>query len=328
MKVVRLCNKCEVEEILQRRSFEHVGHKCEIDSKKNTHQYLSDKKYMHFFKNEIGILHLSPTKGKYICVYDIPEDILKASEGRGFYYDFINFKTIQEIEEYAISNEEIKFGYLDKVFIIDQDIDFDYYPKREEISNNISCIYDFTSLKEELKQILSSKDVAAELETHLEDLLKLIPEIKYMIGFEHKHPHHHLDVWKHTLEVIRNLNTQDLELNMAGLLHDIGKPFSYQDEEVRHFHGHPEVSYKMSIQILRRLGYDEDIIYRILYLVKNHDTIIDVNNLGNSKEMIEKLLNLQYADAKAHHPDKVEKRIKYLDMIKKQIQEKVEEIQK
>lgn len=293
MKVVRLCNKCEVEEILQRRSFEHVGHKCEIDSKKNTHQYLSDKKYMHFFKNEIGILHLSPTKGKYICVYDIPEDILKASEGRGFYYDFINFKTIQEIEEYAISNEEIKFGYLDKVFIIDKDIDFDYYPKREEISNNISCIYDFTSLKEELKQILSSKDVAAELETHLEDLLKLIPEIKYMIGFEHKHPHHHLDVWKHTLEVIRNLNTQDLELNMAGLLHDIGKPFSYQDEEVRHFHGHPEVSYKMSIQILRRLGYDEDIIYRILYLVKNHDTIIDVNNLGNSKEMIEKLLNLQ-----------------------------------
>ncbi len=28
---------------------------------------------------------------------------------------------------------------------------------------------------------------------------------------------------------------------MAALLHDIGKPFAYQDEEVRHFHGHPQV---------------------------------------------------------------------------------------
>lgn len=50
-----------------------------------------------------------------------------------------------------------------------------------------------------------------------------------MIGFEHRHPHHHLDVRQHTLEAIRNLNSSDIELIMAGLLHDIGKPFSYQD---------------------------------------------------------------------------------------------------
>ena len=72
-----------------------------------------------------------------------------------------------------------------------------------------------------------------------------------MIGFEHRHPHHHLDVWDHTLEVVKNITSQDLELKMAALLHDIGKPFSYQDEEVRHFHGHPEVSSKMSENILR-----------------------------------------------------------------------------
>ena len=47
---------------------------------------------------------------------------------------------------------------------------------------------------------------------------------------------------------------------MAALLHDIGKPFSYQDEEVRHFHGHPEVSADMTEEILKRLGYSKDFI--------------------------------------------------------------------
>lgn len=180
-------------------------------------------------------------------------------------------------------------------------------------------------LKEKLQQILKGNDVATLLEENIEDLLKLIPEIKSMIGFEHKHPHHHLDVWQHTLEVIRNLDTRDQELNMAGLLHDIGKPFSYQDEEVRHFHGHPEVSYKMAREILTRLGYDVEFINRVSYLVRYHDTIIDVNNLNNTNEMTEKLLRLQYADAKSHHPDKVAKRIRFLDNIKQQLNEKQEE---
>lgn len=173
---------------------------------------------------------------------------------------------------------------------------------------------------EDLKKMMEEQDVATLLDKNIEYLTKFIPEIKNMIGFEHKHPHHHLDVWQHTLEVIRNLNSTDIELNMAGLLHDIGKPFSYQDEEVRHFHGHPEVSYEMTKQILSRLNYDEEFIGRVAYLVRKHDTPIDVNNLDNTYEMIQKLLKLQYADAKAHHPDKVGKRIRYLDRIKEDLE--------
>lgn len=41
--------------------------------------------------------------------------------------------------------------------------------------------------------------------------------------------------------------------------------------------------------------------------------------------MIKKLLKLQYADARAHHPDKVEKRIKYLDKIKADLEKKFDE---
>lgn len=170
-----------------------------------------------------------------------------------------------------------------------------------------------------LEEILTSNNIPESINENMESILTLIPEIKDMIGFEHKHPHHHLDVWEHTLEVLKNLNSKDIELNMAGLLHDIGKPFSYQDEEVRHFHGHPEISCKMAQQILTRLGYDAEFVKRVSYLVETHDTVIDPSNLDNSYEMIQKRLQLQYADAKAHHPDKTEKRIKFLDNIKEQL---------
>lgn len=158
-----------------------------------------------------------------------------------------------------------------------------------------------------------------QVEDKLNLLLQAIPEIRYMIGFEHKHPHHHLDVWQHTLKVLRELDTKDIQLNMAALLHDIGKPFSYQDEEIRHFHGHAEVSCKMSKEILSRLGYDNEFIEKVSYLVFNHDTVIDTEALDNSMDMIQKRLKLQYADAKAHHPDKVAKRIGILDEISKQL---------
>ena len=178
-----------------------------------------------------------------------------------------------------------------------------------------------------MQKILKGHNVAEALTENMEDILKLIPEIRSMINFEHKHPHHNLDVWQHTLAVIRNLNTNDLELNMAALLHDIGKPVSYQDDEVRHFHGHPEKSYQITISILERLGYNKGFIDRVAYLVKTHDTIIDPTNLDSTYEMIKKRLKLQYADAKAHHPNTVEKRIKFLDSIEKQLHVSLDEIE-
>lgn len=174
-------------------------------------------------------------------------------------------------------------------------------------------------MSEELKKI-SQIIISGNIADNLDFIKEKIPEITNMIGFEHKHPHHHLDVWNHTLEVIKNINSQDLELKMAALLHDIGKPFSYQDEEVRHFHGHPEVSSQMSEKILRRIGYDEIFIKNVCYLVRTHDTIIDPNNLDNSYNMVMKRLELQYADAKAHTPSKIAKRIKFLDSISESLQ--------
>ena len=179
-------------------------------------------------------------------------------------------------------------------------------------------------IRYEVQEILLTDSVAENKDT----LFRYIPELENMVGFKHRHPHHNLDVWGHTVAVVNNLRgSTDIELKMAGLLHDIGKPFSYQDEEVRHFHGHPEVSAEMSTRILKRMGYDEKFIDDVSYLVLRHDTPIEPENLDNSYGMVRKLLALQYADAKAHHPDKVKKRTDLLDSIAEQLEniEKKEE---
>ncbi len=328
MQVFRLCKYEEFKSILEKRNFKYIGQEFQINSQKNTHQYLQNVKYMHFFKDEISLLYLEGHKGDYVFVYDIPDEILNVSSGYGFYFDFINFSSINKITEYAIDAKKIGFEHIKRVYSIIQDLDFDYFPEVSEIYNNLFCIYDFDLLKEKIQKILTGPNASETLSNNIEDLLKLIPEIENIINFDHKHPHHNLDVWQHTLAVIRNLNTDDFELNMAALLHDIGKPFSYQDGEIRHFHGHPEKSYQMTLSILTRLGYDKDFINRVSYLVKTHDTIIDSNNLDSTYDMIKKRLKLQYADAKAHHPDTVEKRINFLDRIEKQLNTSLDEFER
>ena len=77
-----------------------------------------------------------------------------------------------------------------------------------------------------LEEILLSEDIVSSINNNLDYLLNVIPEIKYMIGFEHKHPHHHLDVWNHTLLAL-SLSERDIDIRLTLLLHDIGNPFSY-----------------------------------------------------------------------------------------------------
>ena len=160
---------------------------------------------------------------------------------------------------------------------------------------------------------------------HKETIFEIIPELKLADGFEHKHPHHCYDVWEHT-KVALEKSKPDLQVRLALLLHDIGKPHSYWEGEdwVRNFPGHPEKSAQMAKEILTRLGYVEDEIQAICYLVEYHDTIIDVDNLQtNNIELIKKQLHMQYCDAYAHDPKHIAKRIKKLDEIKEKLEEKI-----
>ena len=100
-----------------------------------------------------------------------------------------------------------------------------------------------------IQDILTSDDVVDSIKNNLDELLEIIPEIKKMIGFEHNHPHHHLDVWNHTLLALSQSENY-FQLRLVLLLHDIGKPHHYQEKDgIRNFNGHPKVSKEISFNL-------------------------------------------------------------------------------
>ena len=165
--------------------------------------------------------------------------------------------------------------------------------------------------KDKLYNILLSDDVVTAINDNLDVVLNLIPELKKIIGFDHRHPHHHLDVWNHTLLAL-SYSPRDFDIRVVLLLHDIGKPHVYQDEEVRHFRGHPKMSAVMSFNILKRLKFSDEEVFKLCYLIEQHDTPITDEEIINNRELTLMKFKIQYCDALAHNPLKLEKRIKYL----------------
>ena len=174
-------------------------------------------------------------------------------------------------------------------------------------------------LKEQLNNILLSKNVSKQINANLDFILVIIPEIIYMMDCEHKNPKHCWDVYNHTLKALE-YSECDLIIRMSLLLHDIGKPFMYQEiNGTRHFRGHPEKSEEMAKKILKRLKYDEEFISDVCYIVRWHDEKIDTDNLDANHELIKKRLEVQFCDTKAHHPRVVEDRLKILNEIKEKL---------
>lgn len=173
-------------------------------------------------------------------------------------------------------------------------------------------------MKDKLYEILMVDDVVDSINSNIDVLLEMIPEIKDMIGFQHNHPHHHLDVWKHTLLAL-SLSKLDFDTRVVLLLHDIGKPFSYQDDEVRHFHGHAEVSSNMSVGILNRLGFNSEEVDELTNLIGEHDTEITKEDIDTNIDLCIKRFGIQFCDALAHNPTKLKKRIEYLVKLSKEL---------
>lgn len=174
-------------------------------------------------------------------------------------------------------------------------------------------------IREKLNLILTDENVDKSVRDNLLFVLKIIPEIGTMIGFEQHNQILNLDVFEHTLKAMQN-SPNDLEIRMALLLHDIGKTHLNQDNtEKRSFIRHQELSEEMSKIILTRLNYDEKFINNVLYLVRTHNDPINVKKLDNSLDMVKKRLDVQFADTIAYNPDNIEKKISSLNEIKMQI---------
>ena len=124
MKLIRLCKEEEVKSILERKDFDGVGKKYQNNEKLNNFNYDPNEKYLHFFRDISGILYLDSTKGNYICTYLVPDELLEGKNGYGKYLDYVNFKQLQLVPEFAIESKFLSFDNLEKVEKIVKDIDY------------------------------------------------------------------------------------------------------------------------------------------------------------------------------------------------------------
>ena len=81
----------------------------------------------------------------------------------------------------------------------------------------------------ELDKILISNNPSIGLNFLMRTRLMnfILPEIALQYNFDQQNPHHSLNLWEHTVKVVEGV-PNDIELRWAGLLHDIGKPFTKQ----------------------------------------------------------------------------------------------------
>lgn len=166
-----------------------------------------------------------------------------------------------------------------------------------------------------LIHLLSAPDVEKSIKDNIELMKYIIPEIKDMIGFDHKHPHHHKDVWEHTLLALKN-SPNDFEVRLSLLLHDIGKPHSFIEGDVRHFYKHAEKSAKIARKILSDLDFDKEYVDTICRVIELHDTPIDINDLKEDYDVAQIRYQVQICDTHAHNPEYNAKRLAYLERTK------------
>jgi len=129
-----------------------------------------------------------------------------------------------------------------------------------------------------------------------------IPELKPLLDFDQRSPHHAYDLFTHVSYVVAGV-PGDLALRWAALLHDIGKiPTFTRDATGRgHFYGHALAGAEMADTVLRRLNAPEDLRCRVVTLIGNHMTRLKPETLSGvveelGYETVEALLCLQEAD--------------------------------
>lgn len=98
---------------------------------------------------------------------------------------------------------------------------------------------------------------------------EIIPELNALKGCQQP-PHHSLDVYQHTMIVVKNVDRIVL-LKLAALLHDIAKPITKTgDDTVAHFYNHEVVGSDLSRAILKRLNFDQACIDDVAKIILYH----------------------------------------------------------
>jgi len=179
--------------------------------------------------------------------------------------------------------------------------------KNKELIKNVS----FERIRDEFtKMIISCDPVKGIAMLQKLGILKyIIPELEEGIGCEQGGAHKY-DVFEHLLHALDHASKKgwELEIRLAALFHDIGKPKSRRKgiKKEYTFYGHEVVSEKMARTIMERLKYPKKTTDLVVSLVRNHMFFSDTETITLSavrrivqkvgKENVWDLMNIRECD--------------------------------
>ena len=169
-------------------------------------------------------------------------------------------------------------------------------------------------------------------------LLQIIfPQMVDLAGAEYKDGHGHKDNFYHTLQVLDNLavNSNDLWLRWAAILHDIAKPVTKKFEEGHGwtFHGHEAVGGRMVPKIFTRLKLPQHETMRFVRkMVELHLRPISVTKenitdsairrlLFDTGDDFDSLMQLCEADITSKNKQKVKRYLENFQLVKQRCKE-------
>ncbi len=147
------------------------------------------------------------------------------------------------------------------------------YKALTELAGHIEVLSGGRVLEEIEKMLLGSHpDRAFEdlWETHI--LERILPELHACKGIAQPAQYHHEgDVWDHTMKVIASFTEeQGIDVRLAALFHDCGKPETFQRKERIRFDHHAEVGAKKTKIALDRLQCPARRRDKICWLIEHH----------------------------------------------------------
>ena len=117
------------------------------------------------------------------------------------------------------------------------------------------------------------------------DLLKfIVPELRQGIN-NGQNKHHIYTIWEHNLRALDYAvkKNYSLEIRLASLLHDIGKPNTKAGEGLDcTFYNHEVVGAKITVKIMDDLRFPKDIAEKVIHLVRYHLFYYNVGEVTES----------------------------------------------
>jgi len=141
-------------------------------------------------------------------------------------------------------------------------------------------------IHDELVKMLTGPNSGKALDLLRETTLlhEILPEIEETIGVEQPPQFHpEGDVYVHTRMLLEQLKNPTEVLAFAALLHDVGKPPTFEVKDRIRFNRHEHVGARMAEKICRRLKFSNAKTSQIVECVENHMKFKDAPKMRESK---------------------------------------------